>query len=110
MQCNFRVGQKVVAIKNHGLNPTKTTATPVRADTVLTIRAIQTAVRQSGEETTGLLFHEIRNEVVSTTVGPWELDYDARCFRPIVERGTNAGILILRHLLNKQNQTVREDA
>lgn len=110
MTCNFRVGQKVVAIKRHGIEPTPNQAITIRANQVLTIRAIKNAMRQNGEEQTGLLFEEIRNISVFTTYGQWELDYDARCFRPVVERGTEKGMSILRGLLNKTGKPVEVDA
>lgn len=110
MTCNFRVGQKVVGIKGHGVKPTPNQAITIRANQVLTIRAIQSAKRSNGEEQIGLLFEEIRNVSVPTIYGQWELDYDARCFRPAVERGTDLGMSILRNLLNKTGKPVEVDA
>jgi hypothetical protein len=102
MACNFRVGQKVVAVKRPDLPVTSGKTKPIRHGAVLTIRAVQTAIRANGVEATGLVFEEIRNDVVRTGIGPWELDYDYRCFRPVVERGTEKGMSILRDLLNTQ--------
>jgi len=90
----FRVGMKVVAIKApDGLKKFKHPDSKVlQVGVVYTIRGIQTALRSSGEVQTGLIFEEFVNPKVLTRLGWFELDYDHRCFRPVVSRPTSIAI------------------
>ncbi len=105
MTCNFHIGQKVVAVKRADIpKPIVEGVARITAGSVLTIRAIQTMMRCVGEVQTGLIFEEIRNEVINTSWGLFEFDYDYRFFRPIAERKTD--ISVFRAMLNPSKTEV----
>ncbi len=120
MQCNFQVGQKVITIKSDLSDYEKQAHEAARRagisfpqyGVVYTVRAVYTARRADGSEIAAIRLAEIRNNLhtkfASGEVG--EIGFYASCFRPVVERGTDAGMSILREILNKTDQPVREDA
>ena len=99
----FRINQKVVAVAGpKGLRPT-IEAIKIKVGTVLTIRDIDmSAANCPGHEGLPTLrFEEILNaRVLTMSHGPWELGYDPRYFRPVVERKTD--ISIFREILNRE--------
>lgn len=100
MQCNFRVGQKVVCIKGEDNAENWCPKT----GGVYSVRSVFVW----GDKPF------IRLEEYSSEVrcrGPWgEGGWDATRFRPLVERGTEKGMSILRELLNKTDKPVEVDA
>lgn len=115
MQCNFQVGQKVVCVKTgrdepKGLRVIEAYIKPV-VGKIYTVREVVVGEIKS---TVCILLEEIPDQRVSFTfngeINRGNILFEASGFRPIVERGTEKGMSILRNLLNKQNQPVREDA
>lgn len=96
MQCNFQVGQKVVCVDD-GIDYLGK-ATNLSVGKVYTVEAIVPAPMGVGLVVSGAYsWHHTKA-------------YRSDRFRPVVERGTDAGMSILRELLNKADQPVREDA
>lgn len=113
MTCNFRIGQKVVLVEDtprvwDGIVP-KARAISLGAKYpakggVYTVRDIRT-VTISGEIC--LLLVELDNSHFVTAHGyKFEPGFSAWRFRPVVERGTDLGMSILRDLLNKTGKPV----
>lgn len=102
MTCNFRVGQKVVKFRGAETAPDGYHA--IKIGTVLTVRAIQTCKRSNSVVLTGLLFNEIKNRPVETTVGYFEADYNHENYRPVVQRNTD--ISIFKVMLNPSKEQV----
>lgn len=107
MTCNFRVGQKVVCINDEwnafhaGIAISMGVRLPI-AGQVYTLRGIE--VRG---ERTDLYLAEIVNPVIEyADVGFAEQGFHYLRFRPVVERGTEKGMSILRDLLNKTGKPV----
>lgn len=96
MECSFRVGQKVVALKGDwfGVEDNLPCSGPI-AGGVYTISDFDTSSAD-----VYLVLKEMGNDDA----------YRPRWFRPVVERGTEKGMSILRDLLNKQSQPERVDA
>lgn len=101
--CNFRVGQKVVAVKRADIKTDGAASTSVKHGKVYTIRAIRTAVRTNGSVMTGLIFDEIRDDIKTIGYLTYEVDYDFRFFRPAVTRKTD--ISIFKAMLNTAPET-----
>lgn len=101
-----KAGDKVVAIKTDKQPPS--VGVPVPVGTVLTIREIKGAVRSSGFFQIGLLFEEIKNEAIMTSLGVWELDYDHECFRPVTPRKTD--ISVFTDMLKTVGKPIEEHA
>lgn len=90
---NFRVGQKVVCIDNDEWSHR------------LSLKAVYEV------SAVGWEFGELYIGLVETPTDDGRpLHWRACRFRPVVERGTDAGMSILRSLLNKADQPAREDA
>lgn len=116
MECSFRVGQKVLCVDDTPLKPpagytlVSKLAAPIKG-TIYTVREIKPGIVS---ERPCIQVEEIPNQIanVVSSTGEYivEIIWEASGFRPLVERGTEKGMSILRDLLNKQNQTVREDA
>lgn len=115
MQCKFQVGQKVVCVVSDRRAPEGViilgTVIEPELGRVYTIRKILLG------EVRGvacLALEEIPDQRVDLLVNgvpaSGDVAFEASGFRPLVERGTHKGMLILRELLNKQPHTVREDA
>lgn len=104
---NFRVGQKVVCLDVPWPDYTsqvvaKGARLPMTGN-VYTVRWIGTA--RDGHVYVRL--DEIVNPVMEFPGwGPGEPRFGARRFRPVVERGTEKGMSILRELLNKTDKSV----
>lgn len=109
MDCHFQVGQKVVLAVPYG--ETAQFEAFLNGDTlpvpnvVYTIKEIEWV---AADEIVFIRLNEISNPIPDHMER--EAAFNAARFRPIVERGTETGMSILRDLLNKQSQTVREDA
>lgn len=112
---NFRVGQKVVCIEMdrlypHGVEPVDEPIQPV-VGTIYTVR--QVLLGKIGEVPC-IKVDEIPDHRIQVLVNGelliGDVVFDAAGFRPVVERGTDAGMSILREILNKADQPVREDA
>jgi hypothetical protein len=99
---NFRVGQKVVCVvdaMSSGVLQVGRVYTVERiVPPTLTLSFDGVGVRP------GLVLCEVENPF------PEGIGFNAHRFRPAVDRGTQKGMSILRELLNKQPQTVREEA
>ncbi|MCD1266924.1 hypothetical protein B5M44_21910 [Shinella sumterensis] len=114
MRCNFQVGQKVVCISAaHNAEAheawSRSRGFDVRYPVVGTTYTIREVfLHESG--VIALRFRELVNPALPYANKVSELAMDARHFRPVAERGTDAGMSILRELLNKTDQPVREDA
>ena len=109
MKCNFQVGQKVVLVRGFG---EKDTARARRDGVTLPVTNVVYTIRQvvppelHGTERFSLRFNEI-------VQGPYWADgiepaFIADMFRPVIERGTEKGMSILRELLNKTDKPVEE--
>ncbi|MGX5719892.1 hypothetical protein [Shinella zoogloeoides] len=120
MQCNFRVGMKVTPIKieisdyergQHAEAKKRGVVFPQHGS-VYTIRDCYNAVRSDGVEIAVVRLVEIKNDpamkFANGKVG--EIGFDARCFRPVVDRGTEKGMSILREILTKTGKPVEEVA
>lgn len=79
----FWIGQKVVCLKNLGRNNPAWWA-PIDKDAILTVRGIFLC---PSENVTALAFHEVSNRI--HPVHQIEMSYEARWFRPLVERKTD---------------------
>jgi hypothetical protein len=115
MQCNFVVGQKVVAVKKE--SPTERdiqqaevakrigVVFPKPGETY-TVRNVFTAARADGEVIVCLHLVEVVNnprmKFGTGVVG--EIGFSAACFRPVVERKTD--ISIFTAMLTEQKQPV----
>lgn len=100
MECSFRVGQRVVCVKGEW-HPDNWCP---KTDEIYTVRSV---FIWAGKPYIRL--EEDRSE--SRCSGPWgEGGWDALRFRPVVERGTDKGMSILRELLNKTDKPARVDA
>lgn len=114
--CNFRVGQKVVAIKRELSDYEKKSKQLALKNgvsfpehgTVYTVRAVFTTRRDDGLEVVAIHLVEIKNDphMKFNTGRIGEIGFDATCFRPVVERGTEKGMSILRDILNKTDKPV----
>lgn len=120
MTCNFRVGQKVTPIKRELSDYERQSTASAKkrgvifpqVGSVYTIRDYYSCVRRDGAEIRVIRLVEIRNDpgmmFFDGSVG--EIGFDASCFRPVVERGTDLGMSILRNLLNKTGKPVKVGA
>ena len=115
MECSFRVGQKVVCVMNEGAAPDGyfplTPVTVPEVGTVYTVRQVSIGV--VGRIPCVKLV-EIPDQLVDVLVGnvikQGDVVFHAFIFRPVVDRGTEKGMSILRDLLNKQSQPARVEA
>lgn len=106
MQCNFQVGQKVVCVEHPcDLECHSEDISVPQYGAIYTVRQV---LMEEGD--VWLLLNEIRNKPDVFIDGSGEPCFHHEVFRPVVERGTEKGMSILRGLLNKRNQTVRVDA
>jgi hypothetical protein len=106
MTCNFQVGQKVVCVE-HACDldsPSDGLSVP-QYGVIYTVRQV---LMEEGE--VWLLLDEIRNEPDVFIDGSGEPCFHHEGFRPVVERGTETGMSILRNLLNKTGKPVEVDA
>jgi len=110
----FRIGQKVVCVRNFPVGQEVRYSTGARSNkiqigSVYTIREVDTrAVHLHGVACVRLV--EVVNDVQQTTVGPWERGYPATSFRPVVERGSETGMAILREILERESHQDRVSA
>ncbi|MXN46082.1 hypothetical protein GR138_12865 [Shinella kummerowiae] len=114
MECSFRVGQKVVCVDAAFWDEQLPQGTQLVGDLDgLQLGAVYT-VREIMISPTWLiplvLLEEIERPHSFIGGRYFESGFDPKRFRPVVERGIEKGMSILRELLNKQNQPVREDA
>lgn len=92
----FRVGQKVVCVRNTPEGKELAYASgkqssKIAVGSIYTIREIDTrALHLHGVACIRLC--EIVNSVRPTIVGEWESGYPATCFRPVIERKTDISI------------------
>lgn len=94
--CNFRVGQKVVYVDD-GIDYLGE-STNLSVGRVYTVEAIVPAPMVVGLVVSGAYsWHHTKA-------------YRSDRFRPVVERGTEKGMTILRNLLNKTGKPVKVDA
>ena len=100
MTCSFRVGQKVVRIG--GVPKTSIQATWPEFGKVYTIRAIN----DHGGDYVLLRLAEIDNSHLVPEHGSIEPGFHYSQFRPVIDRGTEKGMSILRDLLNKMGKPV----
>lgn len=94
---NFRPGMKVAAIEDFW---------QFQKGQVLTVASVERGVYEAFDGVAELCLLTF----VEVAPSPDFEGFDARFFRPVVERGTDAGMSILRSLLNKADQPAREDA
>jgi hypothetical protein len=109
MECKFHVGQKVVCFRDiveemtfrqihdydsmGGLYPT--------VGAVYTVRSVWKSPF-TGE--VGVYLDEIRNPLMDTQIGPFELPFHASCFRPVSERKTD--ISVFKAMLTPKTEQV----
>ena len=116
MECNFTVGQKVLAVKK--VSPTERDIRMVEAakragvifpkpGEVYTIRDIFTAARIDGEVVVCVRVAEVINnpQMRFNTGFVGEIGFNASCFRPLVQRKTD--ISIFTDMLIEQKQPVQ---
>lgn len=115
MECTFQVGQKVVCVD-----------TAARGDGDISRQVAQRAGAKYPEEgitytireifisrggSAAVLLAEINNLDASIAVGEAiEAGFAADRFRPVIERGTDAGMSILRDILTKTDKPVEVSA
>lgn len=115
MECNFTVGQKVVAVKK--VSPTERDIRMIEAakragvtfpkpGEVYTIRDIFTATRTDGEVVVSVRLVEVTNDpqMRFSTGFVGEIGFNAECFRPLVERKTD--ISVFKAMLNPSREGV----
>ena len=102
MTCNFRVGQKVVCIKGGSSSRTRGGWSP-HTGGIYTVRGIYDGPERVDLHLEEYVHHERHPDGA-------ELGWNAARFRPVVERGTEKGMSILRNLLNKTGKPVEVDA
>lgn len=98
MTCNFRVGQKVVCVE------TKYREEFLSEGAVYTIADVIGRRLAHSFDGAGYFTALVLDEVENIN------GFDARRFRPAIERGTESGMSILRNLLNKTDKPVEVDA
>lgn len=100
----FRVGQKVVCVAGSSMHVRASEGYiyPTNTD-VYTIRGMY----RDGSGNTQLLLQEIKNKPMETNVGTREPGFNARYFRPVVERKTD--ISIFTAMLNPAKKKRRAD-
>lgn len=89
MTCNFRVGQKVVCVNAVGSDS-------LRLGDVYTIESV--------------FWNGIGVTLVEAQPNKGHVGFRSDRFRPVIERGTDLGMSILRSLLNKTGKPVEVDA
>lgn len=97
----FHVGQKVVCILDNWA-PYPGVTFPKKRQ-VYAIRDIL----GFGHAATGLRFMEILNP---DAIAGIEHCFDSKCFRPLIERSTEAGFAVLKRLLDPSHQKIEERA
>ena len=110
MQCNFQVGQKVVCVDAEFWDEQLPQGTQLVGDLDgLQLGAVYT-VRGVMMSPTWLiplvLLEEIERPPSFIAGRYFESGFDPKRFRPIVSRGTDRGMSILRELLNKTDKPV----
>lgn len=97
---NFRVGQKVVCVDAKARYGTKLFATPILEGEIYTIAGFQESVWVHG--TICVLLVEAKNSRPHS-FGGRDIGYQADRFRPLVEKKTDAGMAILKTILDEVN-------
>jgi hypothetical protein len=114
MKCNFQVGQKVVCVDAKPWDDEVPADIDLIGDmdglqegAIYTIRGIM----MSPTWLIPLVLLEEIDRPLSFVYGrSFESGFDPDRFRPVVERGTEKGMSILRNLLNKTDKPVEVDA
>lgn len=104
----FRVGQKVVCIKRGPWKKMHAREIGPTYGDILTIRGIT-----DDRHGVYLRFYEIRNPPVSTDPDTGCLDeakFNAKGFRPLIERPTDTGFAILKRLEIPSDRKIKERA
>jgi hypothetical protein len=103
----FRVGQKVVCVRDRPIGKeiayaTGPRSTKIRVGEVYTVRDFDTRALHIHGVACVRLF-EVVNEVKETCIGPWEGGYPAPCFRPVLDAKKKTDISVFTALLNPQH-------
>lgn len=104
--CNFRVGQKVACVNDqwsgNGYERSRGIGCPLKAGSTYTVSGfcVVDAFSMNG------IFERVQCLLLAEVGHPSGRGFDARRFRPVVERGTETGMSILRELLNKTDKPV----
>lgn len=109
----FRIGQKVVTVSRPDLYDPSAPRITKRfpGGVVVTIRDIDfRGVERGIHPAATIRLEEAVHDVMNTILGTWEPGYDIRCFRPIVEKKTDAGMAILQEILRRETVDDRAPA
>lgn len=100
MECAFKAGDKVVCVEHpSNIEFYDGTISVPQYGAVYTVREV---LFEEGE--VWLLLNEITNDPGDFVDGHGEPCFHHEGFRPVVERGTETGMSILRDLLNKADK------
>jgi hypothetical protein len=102
----FNIGQKVVCVFHMPPSQRREWAIYAERGEIYTVREIYTTSRGK----VNLLLREIINEPRMSEDGFMEWGFKADAFRPIVEKKTDAGMAILKEILERETISDRAPA